>query len=65
MYLTATSKCSILYFSVKRFPGYDDEAGELNAEIHRKHIMGGHVADYMNHLQVSYLSCHFQCLLVL
>ncbi|GFU12182.1 60S ribosomal protein L5 [Trichonephila clavipes] len=31
----------------KRFPGYDAESKEFNAEIHRKHIFGQHVADYM------------------
>ncbi|GFU12171.1 60S ribosomal protein L5 [Trichonephila clavipes] len=33
--------------SNKRFPGYDAESKEFNAEIHRKHIFGQHVADYM------------------
>lgn len=37
--------------SVKRFPGYDAEAGEFNAEMHRNHIMGKHVADYMKMLK--------------
>jgi len=37
--------------SVKRFPGYDNEAGEFNAEVHRNHIFGKHVADYMAMLQ--------------
>jgi len=37
--------------SEKRFPGYDNEANELNADVHRKHIFGVHVADYMRHLQ--------------
>jgi large subunit ribosomal protein L5e len=36
--------------STKRFPGYDDESKEFNAEVHRKHIMGVHVSDYMKHL---------------
>jgi large subunit ribosomal protein L5e len=36
--------------STKRFPGYDAEAKEFNAEVHRKHIFGVHVADYMKHL---------------
>merc|ERR1712237_129724 len=36
--------------SDKRFPGYDNEEKSLNAEVHRKHIMGTHVADYMRHL---------------
>merc|ERR1712170_119588 len=33
--------------STKRFPGYDSEAGQFNAEVHRNHIFGKHVADYM------------------
>lgn len=36
--------------STKRFPGYDSESKEFNAETHRKHIMGTHVADYMRQL---------------
>lgn len=37
--------------SHKRFPGYDSESKEFDAETHRKHIFGGHVSDYMKHLQ--------------
>jgi large subunit ribosomal protein L5e len=37
--------------SVKRFPGYSAEAKSYDAEVHRKHIFGGHVADYMKKLQ--------------
>jgi len=36
--------------STKRFPGYDAETKEFNAEVHRKHILGQHVADYMRQL---------------
>nr|KAF6380155.1 ribosomal protein L5 [Myotis myotis] len=36
--------------STKRFPGYDSESKEFNAEAHRKHIMGQNVADYMRYL---------------
>jgi len=36
--------------SEKRFPGYDNESKSLNADVHRAHIFGQHVADYMNHL---------------
>lgn len=35
----------------KRFPGYDGEAKEFNPEVHRKHIFGLHVAEYMKQLQ--------------
>jgi large subunit ribosomal protein L5e len=37
--------------STKRFPGYDREGGNFDAEVHRKHIFGQHVADYMKLLQ--------------
>ncbi|XP_028411061.1 60S ribosomal protein L5-like [Dendronephthya gigantea] len=37
--------------SVKRFPGYDGETEEYSAEVHRNHIFGQHVADYMRLLQ--------------
>merc|ERR1711977_4247 len=33
--------------SNKRFPGYDREAKEYDAETHAKYILGGHVAEYM------------------
>jgi len=36
---------------VKRFPGYDAEKGEYKADVHRQHIMGLHVADYMKQLK--------------
>lgn len=41
---------SLFCFSTKRFPGYDAETKEFNAEVHRKHIFGQHVADYMRQL---------------
>jgi len=37
--------------SSKRFPGYSQDSGELDAEVHRRHIFGGHVSDYMKELQ--------------
>ncbi|SPN99546.1 probable 60S ribosomal protein L5 [Cephalotrichum gorgonifer] len=36
--------------SEKRFPGYDIETKELDAEVLRKYIFGGHVAEYMETL---------------
>jgi len=36
--------------SENRFPGYDIEAKELDAETLRKYIFGGHVAEYMEGL---------------
>lgn len=36
--------------SEKRFPGYDIESKELDAEVLRKYIFGGHVAEYMETL---------------
>ena len=37
--------------SAKRFPGFDPESDELNADVHRNHIFGQHVADYMTQLE--------------
>eukprot|EP00794_Sanderia_malayensis_P015934 gene15934-17535_t len=37
--------------SNKRFPGYDSESKEFDAEVHRSHIFGQHVANYMRTLQ--------------
>ncbi|OIW14680.1 hypothetical protein TanjilG_33022 [Lupinus angustifolius] len=36
--------------SDKRFAGYDKEKKELDPEVHRKYIFGGHVANYMKTL---------------
>lgn len=36
--------------STKRFPGYDAESKEFNAEVHRKHILGINVSEYMSYL---------------
>ncbi|MXQ98951.1 hypothetical protein E5288_WYG010329 [Bos mutus] len=36
--------------STKRFPGYDSESKEFSAEVHRKHIMGQNIADYVHYL---------------
>jgi len=37
--------------SVKRFPGYSSEKKEFKADVHRRHIMGAHVGDYMKALK--------------
>jgi len=37
--------------SEKRFPGYDREGKEYDAEVHKKYIFGGHVAEYMELLE--------------
>lgn len=37
--------------SVKRFPGYSADSKSFNAEVHRAHIFGQHVADYMRTLE--------------
>ena len=38
-------------FSPKCLVGYDQESDELNADVLRKYLFGGHVADYMRLLQ--------------
>lgn len=40
----------MLFCSTKRFPGFDSESKEFNADVHRQHIFGQHVADYMRQL---------------
>jgi large subunit ribosomal protein L5e len=35
----------------KRFPGYDREGKEYDAETHKKYIFGGHVQEYMELLE--------------
>ena len=35
----------------KRFPGYDPESKELDDEVLKKYIFGGHVAEYMESLE--------------
>merc|ERR1712179_56108 len=37
--------------STKRFPGYDSDSKEFNAGVHRDHIFGNHVGEYMRQLQ--------------
>jgi large subunit ribosomal protein L5e len=37
--------------SDKRFPGYDSENKTLDAEVLKKYIFGGHVAEYMQSLE--------------
>ncbi|KAJ7700144.1 hypothetical protein B0H17DRAFT_1196131 [Mycena rosella] len=37
--------------SDKRFPGYDPESKELDSEVLKKYIFGGHVAEYMESLE--------------
>jgi len=37
--------------SEKRFAGFSKEDKSLNAETHRKYILGGHIADYMKVLK--------------
>lgn len=36
--------------SEKRFPGYDSDSKEYDAEFHQSMIFGTHVSDYMEHL---------------
>jgi len=37
--------------SEKRFPGYDRDAKEYDADMHRELIFGGHVGEYMEYLE--------------
>jgi len=35
----------------KRFPGYDRDAKEYDADMHKERIFGGHVGEYMEYLE--------------
>lgn len=37
--------------SEKRFPGYDRDSKEYDADMHRERIFGGHVGEYMEYLE--------------
>jgi len=37
--------------TMKQFPGYNKESGKFDSRVLRKHIFGGHVADYMKKLR--------------
>jgi len=47
----AETNVSLLYFSTRRFPGYSREGKKFNADVHRQHIFGLHVANYMTTLK--------------
>lgn len=49
-FVPVSDLCLLFPGSLKRFPGYDAESKEFDAEVHRKHIMGMNVADYMSYL---------------
>ena len=40
-----------MFYSTKRFPGYDGESKTFNADVHRQHIFAQHVANYMRTLE--------------
>jgi large subunit ribosomal protein L5e len=37
--------------STRRFPGFDDESSKYSADVHRGHIFGTNIANYMNALK--------------
>lgn len=37
--------------SERRLPGYDSESKQLDSEVLKKYIFGGHVAEYMESLE--------------
>jgi len=39
--------------SMSRFPGYDEESDDFNAEVHRGHIFGKNIGEYMENLSES------------
>jgi len=45
------SEIDFYVFSTRRFPGYSREGKKFNADVHRQHIFGLHVANYMTTLK--------------
>lgn len=41
--------------SEKRFAGFSKDSKQLDSELHRKYIYGGHVASYMTVFSKSYI----------
>merc|ERR1711872_197486 len=39
--------------SMTRFPGYNEESDDFNAEVHRGHIFGNNIGEYMRNLSES------------
>ena len=50
--------------SEKRFAGFSKDDKQLNAEVHRKYIYGGHIAAYMRVWFVIFflISCSYSCI---
>ena len=42
--------CLNLFLSTTRFPGFDEESDEFNAEVYRGHIFGKNIGEYMTNL---------------
>ncbi len=41
----------VFFFSTRRFPGHSREGKKFDADVHRQHIFGLHVAKYMTSLK--------------
>jgi large subunit ribosomal protein L5e len=41
----------VFFFSTRRFPGHSREGKKFDADVHRQHIFGLHVANYMTTLK--------------
>ena len=51
--------------SDKRFAGFDKDKKELDADVHRKYVFGGHVAAYMKvRTEVLFSIIVFKCLVL-
>ena len=48
---TTITTIIIFFFSTRRFPGYSREGKKFDANVHRQHIFGLHVANYMTSLK--------------
>lgn len=48
--------------SEKRFAGFSKDSKQLDADVHRNYIYGGHVATYMKVKQNGYMDSFFSLL---
>lgn len=46
-----TAKSSCFFISTRRFPGYSREGKKFDVDVHRQHIFGLHVSNYMTTLK--------------
>jgi hypothetical protein len=51
LYYKIKKRIIVVFCSTRRFPGYGREGKKFDANVHRQHIFGLHVANYMTSLK--------------